>query len=102
MRELNARIGEPSNETPITEGTSTMAVFPVPERIKLVIALSQLDPLGSIRHCASMRNSPRVHRGTDASIIRGGKSTRVFHRVFPGIESKCTDTKCRREKLLLR
>lgn len=41
-----------------------MAAFPVPERIKLVIALSQLDPLESIRHCASMRNSPRVvHEG---------------------------------------
>lgn len=39
-----------------------MAAFPVPKRIKLVIALSQLDPLESIRHCASMRNSPRVVR----------------------------------------
>lgn len=55
------RIGERSNDVD-NRRRGTMAAFPVPEHIKLVIALSQLDPLESIRHCASMRNSPRVVR----------------------------------------
>lgn len=59
-----------------------MVAFPVPERIKLVIASSQLDPLESIRHCASMRNSPRVvHEGRlFPENLRGDSVDYVFQR----------------------
>jgi len=55
----DSRISERSSDVDNRWG-STMAAFPVPERIKLVIALSQLDPLESTRHCASMRNPARI------------------------------------------